>query len=190
MESYEAFDRAVASTAGIVKTVRPDQAGTPTPCAEWNVWDLLNHIIGTLWLSEALLSDRAPRHPMGPGGLPGTDLAGQDPAAAYAEASAAALTAASAGDSLTRVHATPFGDMPGPALAGFTTLDILVHGWDLAKATGQPADLDGTLAAHVLAFAEQAITPGSRAPRIGPAVPVAADVPLTDRLVAFMGRRP
>jgi len=42
----------------------------------------------------------------------------------------------------------------------------------------------------VLAFAEQAIAPGSRAPRIGPAVPVAADAPLTDRLVAFLGRQP
>ena len=88
------------------------------------------------------------------------------------------------------MHTTPLGDMPGPALAGFTTLDLLVHGWDLARATSQPTALDDTLAAHVLAFAEQAITPGSRAPRIGPAVPVAADAPLTDRLVAFLGRQP
>src|SRR5215831_20341858 len=115
MELYEAFDRAVASTAGIVKAVRPDQAGASTPCTEWDVQDLLNHIIGTLWLSEALLSDGVPRHPMAPGGLPGTDLAGDDPAAAYADASAAALTAAGAGDTLSRVHATALGDMPGPA---------------------------------------------------------------------------
>ena len=118
MELYEALDRAVASTAGIVKAVRPDQAGAPTPCTEWDVGDLLNHIIGTLWLSEALLGNLVPRHPMAPGGLPGTDLAGQDPAAAYAQASAAALAAAAAGDALTRVHATPLGGMPGPALAG------------------------------------------------------------------------
>jgi uncharacterized protein (TIGR03086 family) len=190
MELYEALDHAVASTAVIVKAVRPDEADAPTPCTEWDVRDLLNHIIGTLWLSEALLSDHAPRHPMAPGGLPSTDLAGRDPAAAYAEASAVALTAASSGDTLTRVHTTPLGDMPGPALAGFTTLDILIHGWDLAQATSQPAALDDTLAAHVLAFAEQAITPGSRAPRIGPAVPVAADAPLTDRVVAFLGRQP
>jgi uncharacterized protein (TIGR03086 family) len=190
MELYEAFDRTVASTAAIVKAVRHDQAGAPTPCTEWRVQDLLNHVIGTLWLSEALFSDRAPRYPMAPGSLPGADLAGEDPAAAYAEASAAALSAASAGDTLTRVHTTPLGDMPGPALAGFTTLDILVHGWDLARATGQPAALDGPLAAHVLAFAEQAITPDSRAPRIGPALPVAVNAPLTDRLVAFLGRQP
>ena len=190
MELYEAFDQAITSTAAIVKTVRPDQAGVPTPCTEWDVRDLLNHVIGTLWLSEALFADHAPRYPMAPGALPGTDLTGEDPAAAYAGASTAARTAASAGDTLTRVHPTPLGEMPGPALAGFTTLDILVHGWDLAKATGQPANLDDALTAHVLTFAEQAITPGSRAPRIGPALPVAADAPLTDRLIAFLGRQP
>src|SRR5215831_14314033 len=157
---------------------------------ESDVRDLLNHVIGTLWLSEALFTGRAPRYPMAPGALPPADLAGDDPAAAYAKACAAALTAAAADDNLTRVHPTPLGDMPGPALAGFTTLDILVHGWDLAKATGQPAGLDDALATHALAFAEQAITTGTRTPRIGPALPVAADAPLTDRLVAFMGRQP
>ena len=100
---------------------------------------LLNHVIGTLWLAAGLLADQAPRYPMAPGGLPPADLAGGDPAAAYAEAAAAALAAAAAGDALTRVHVTPLGEMPGPALAGFTTLDILVHGWDLARATGQPS---------------------------------------------------
>jgi uncharacterized protein (TIGR03086 family) len=190
MELFTAFERAIASTAENVKAVRADQVGAPTPCREWDVRDLVNHVIGTLWLSEALFSDRAPRHPMAPGSLPPVDLAGDDPAAAYAEASAAALAAAGTGDTLTRTHATPLGDMPGPGLAGFTTLDLLVHGWDLAKATGQPADLDDTLAAHVLAFAEQAITPATRAPRIGPAVPVPADAPLTHRLVAYLGRQP
>ena len=190
MELYEAFERAIALTAPIVKSVRPDQTDAPTPCTEWTVRDLLNHLVGTLWLSEGLFTDGVPRHPMAPGGLPGTDLAGDDPAAAYADASAAALTAAGAGDTLSRVHTTPFGDMPGPALAGFATLDLVVHGWDLAQATGQRASLDDALTGHVLAFAEQAITPDFRSPRIGPAIAVAAEASLTERLVAFMGRQP
>jgi len=190
MELFTAFDRAVASTADVVKATDVGQLGVPTPCAEWDVRALLNHVIGTLWLAEGLLADQTPRYPMAPGGLPPGDLAGDDPAAAYAEASAAALAAAAAGDALTRVHVTPLGEMPGPALAGFTTLDILVHGWDLARATGQPADLDGRLAAHALGFAAQAITADTRAPRIGPAVPVAPDAPVTHRLVAFLGRNP
>ena len=93
-------------------------------------------MIGTLWLAEGLFTDQMPRYPTPPGGLPPVDLAGQNPAAAYAEAAAAALAAAAAGDALTRAHATPLGDMPGPVLAGATTLDILVHGWDLAMAPG------------------------------------------------------
>ena len=189
MELFTAFDRAIASTADIVKATPAGQMSAPTPCTKWDVRALLNHVIGTLWLAEGLFADHTPRHPMTPGGLPPGDLAGDDPAAAYAEASAAALAAA-AGDALTRGHVTPLGQMPGPALAGFTTLDILVHGWDLATATGQPADLDGRLAAHVLGFAEQAITPDTRAPRIGLALTVTPGAPVTNRLVAFLGRNP
>jgi uncharacterized protein (TIGR03086 family) len=190
MELLAAFEGAVASTAEIVKSVPAGQTGAPTPCAEWDVRALLNHVIGTLWLAEGLFSDQPPRYPMAPGGLPPADLAEADPAAAYAEASAAALAAASAGDALTRTHLTPLGEMPGPGLAGFTTLDILVHGWDLAVATGQPADLDGRLAAHVLDFAAHALaTPESRAGRIGPALRTPAGAPVTSQLVAFLGRR-
>jgi uncharacterized protein (TIGR03086 family) len=191
MELFPAFENAVASTAEIVKATPAGKLDAPTPCTEWDVRTLLNHVIGTLWLAEGLFADQMPRYPMAPGGLPAADLAGEDPAAAYAEAAAAALAAAATGDTLTRVHVTPLGEMPGPALAGFTTLDILVHGWDLATATGQPVDLDGRLAAHALGFAEQALaTEESRAGRIGPAVSVAADAPVTQRLAAFLGRRP
>jgi uncharacterized protein (TIGR03086 family) len=190
MDLFPAFEHAVASTAEIVKAVPSNQLGAATPCTEWDVRALLNHVVGTLWLSEGLLGDQAPRYPMAPGGLPSADLAGEDPGGAYAEAAAAALAAAARGDTLTRVHVTPLGEMPGPVLAGFTTLDILVHGWDLAVATGQPADLDGRLAAYALGFAERALaTEQSRAGRIGPVVPVAADAPVTQRLVAFLGRR-
>jgi len=186
-----AFEGAVASTAEIVKGTPDSQAGAPTPCADWDVRALLNHLVGTLWLADGLLADREPRFLMPPGGLPSADLVGDDPVAAYAEASSAALASAASGDALTRVHVTPLGDMPGPVLAGFTTLDILMHGWDLAKATGQPTDLDGRLAAHVLRFAEQALaTPESRASRIAPPVAVSADAPVTQQLAAFLGRQP
>jgi hypothetical protein len=168
MELLTAFEGAIASTAEIVKSTPACQLDGPTPCAKWDVRALLNHVIGTLWLAQGLLADQAPRYPMAPGALPPGDLAGDDPAAAYAEAAAAAVAAAAAGDALTRVHVTPLGQMP----------------------TGQPADLDGRLAAHVLGFAEQAITPETRAPRIGPALTVAPGAPVTHRLVAFLGRNP
>jgi uncharacterized protein (TIGR03086 family) len=190
MEIYAAFEQSVSSTGRILKGVRPGDLAAPTPCSEWDVRALLNHVIGTLWLSTALFTGQEPRYPMAPGGLPGTDLAGDDPAAAYDEAAAAALAAAGTGDTLTRMHATPLGEMPGPVLSGFTTLDILVHGWDLARATGQPAGLDPEVAQHVLDFARQALPEESRGGRIAPALPVPGSAPVTDRLAGFLGRQP
>jgi uncharacterized protein (TIGR03086 family) len=190
MEIFEAFERAVAATAGVVKGVRPEQLAASTPCTEWDTTALLNHLVGTLWTAEGLFTDTPPRHSMPPGGLPAADLLGGDAAAAYAEAAAAALAAA-AGDTLTRVHATPLGDMPGEMLAGFATLDIAVHGWDLAAATGQDIRLGDDLAGHVLAVAEQTMPDeASRGGRIGMPVPVGAGASVTDRLVAYLGRQP
>jgi len=190
MEIIAAMDHAVAATAELVKAVRPADLDGPTPCAEWHVRALLSHVVGTLWLGEALLADTAPRVPIEPGGLPDGDVLAGDPAAAYAAAASAMLAAAGRGDAVLRTHATPLGEMPGPVLAESITLDIAVHGWDLARATGQPATLEDELAAHVLAFAEQALTDERRGLRMAPSIPTSPAAPVTDRLVAFLGRRP
>ena len=190
MDTYEALERAVSSTAGIVKGVSAGHLAASTPCSEWDVQALLNHIVGTLWLTDGLFADRPPRHGMGPGQLPDTDLLDGDPGAAYAEAAAAALASVAAGDALARPHHTPLGEMPGPALAGFTTLDVFVHGWDVARATSQDPLLDAELASHVLAFAQQALPPENRPPVIGPPIAITADAPVLDRLVAYLGRHP
>jgi uncharacterized protein (TIGR03086 family) len=185
-----AMQRACDSTERFVEALTPEHYGLATPCTEWDVRALLNHLLGTLALGEALLSDTMPTVPMGPGSLPDVDLVGDDPAKAYRVGVEALLVAAAEGDALTRIHDTPPGAMPGAVLGGFTTLDILVHGWDLATATGQDATLDAELAEQVLAFARQTITEATRAPRIGPELTIAADASATDRLVAYLGRRP
>jgi uncharacterized protein (TIGR03086 family) len=180
---------ACACTERIVERVCSDQFGLPTPCDDWNVRALLNHLLGTVALGRALLSDSPPSVVMGPGELPEADLVGDDPLKAY-RLGVENLLAACGGDALERPHATPFGEMPGPVLGGFTALDIAVHGWDLAVATDQPAAIDDDLAERMLVFARQAITADTRAPRIGAEVIVPADASATDRLVAFLGRRP
>jgi uncharacterized protein (TIGR03086 family) len=112
-----------------------------------------------------------------------------DPLKAY-RVGVEALLAATDGGAFGRAHATPLGDMPGTVLGGFTTLDIAVHGWDLARATGQQPAVGDTLAETVLAFARQNLTAGTRAPRIAPEIPVDAEATATDRLVGFLGRQP
>jgi uncharacterized protein (TIGR03086 family) len=184
-----AMRAACEATGQVVDGVASDQLGLPTPCTEWDVRGLLNHLLGTLSLGEALLSDTAPRVAVAPGGLPAVDLIGDDLGKAY-RAGVDRLLLAAGGDALQRTHATPLGEMPGAVLGGFTTLDVLVHGWDLAVATGQQPAFDDRLAEQVLAFAYQAVTEQTRAPRIGPPVAVPDDAPVTDRLVAHLGRQP
>jgi uncharacterized protein (TIGR03086 family) len=181
--------QACAATERLVAGVTPADYGRPTPCTEWDVRTLLNHVFGTLDLGRDLLGDLPPADPtMGPGGLPALDLVGDDPLDAYRKGVAGMLAAAA--DGLGRTHTTPLGEMPGVALGGSIALDVLVHGWDLARATGQDAGVDPSLAAEVLAFAHTAVTDDRRGSAIGPAVPVAADAPVIDRLAGYMGRRP
>ncbi len=96
---------------------------------------------------------------MGPGDLPPADLVGDEPLKAY-RVGVEALARGAADDAITRTHETPFGAMPGAVLGGFTTVDILVHGWDLAKATGQDPTLDASLAEQMLGFAHQTLSDG------------------------------
>src|SRR5262245_4322603 len=160
------------STDRIVANVTPAQFGLPTPCSEWNVGQLSNHLLSTLILGTALLSDTRPAVAAGPGEVPAEDLIGNDLIGAY-RSGVSGLVAATTVDAVSRTHTTPLGEMPGMGIAGFTALDILVHGWDLAKATGQPTDLDPQLAEQLLGFAQQAVGDGEgRGPLIGPAIAV------------------
>ena len=183
------LERACATTEPVVAKISPAHYGLATPCTEWDVHDLLNHLVGTLHLGRALFSDRPPTVAMGPGQLPPDDQVGDDPAAAYRRGVEALLSAVDAG-AIERVHVTPLGDMPGTALAGAIALDVVVHGWDLGRAVDAAPVVDDDLAGGLLDFARASFAAKPRPPVLGPEVPVAPDAPLTDRLVAFTGRTP
>ncbi len=190
VKMYDALAASTQSTRTFVSGIKAAQLDLPTPCAGWDVRSVLSHLVGTLSLGNALLSSAPPDVSMAPGDLPAEDVLGGDPLAAYDRGVGQLLATAARPGMLDGTRSTPFGEMPVAMLAGFTTLDIAVHGWDLAKATGQSAVLDDGLASHVLEFARTAVTPDSRAPRIGPEVAVGNSALVTDQLMAFMGRQP
>jgi uncharacterized protein (TIGR03086 family) len=177
------------ATERVVADIEPRHHDLATPCVEWTVRDLANHLLATLELGRALLADEMPTVEASPGALPARDLVGDDLLGAYRQG-AKALVAATTVDAVGRSHATPLGDMPGAGLAGFAGLDVLVHGWDLATAIGRDATLERSLAEPMLAFARQTISDemGTRAPRIGPEVPVPDAADATARLVGYLGR--
>ena len=87
------------------------------------------------------------------------------------------------------------GEVPATWILGQHVADVVVHGWDLAKATGQSTDLDPELGQFALDWAKESLKPEFRGDEesgrsFGPEVPVAADAPLYDRLAGFFGRNP
>lgn len=180
MERHEALERAIGATETVVRDIEPGQLERATPCSDWNVRELLNHLLGQMWVLEGRLAGAEPRHRADPGALPGEDLVGDDPAGSYKEVAQAVLAA-------SRIEGSD--ERAGPMSDAYT-VDVVVHGWDLAQATGQQMRADEEVAEHLLRFVRMGITEERRAPMFGAEVEAPPDAPATERLVAFLGRAP
>jgi len=181
----EALDQAIVSTRKVLAGVSKEQLGDATPCAAWNVGDLINHIVGGQYFFEAGAKGEAPAEDT-------PDFSATDFLAAFEEASQRALAAFRADGVMEKTLTLPFGQMPGSAFAGLAATDTFTHGWDLAKATGQNTDLAPELAKQLLIGSKQAISPAFRSPEgtvFGPEQPAPADACPADQLAAFLGRR-
>jgi uncharacterized protein (TIGR03086 family) len=189
MNTVTAFEDASARMEKLVAGVSPDAFSAPTPCPDWDVRALLNHLVGTLREFEARFSGQEPGDRADLLADKG-DLLGDDHVEAYREAAQAVFALIRPEGALDRKYPTPVGDLPGSLLAETAVLDLAVHGWDLAKATGQDTHIDEPLADHALVFAEGFITDQMRASVYGPVVPIVDNAPAGDRLVAFLGRQP
>ncbi len=134
--------RALESTRAFVAGIDGDQWTRPTPCDGWTVHDLLNHIVaGNLWAAELARG----RTIAEVGSTLDGDVVGANALEAYDASAEAAAAAFEAPGALDAPCAVSYGPVPGSIYAGHRFLDVLIHGWDLAAATGQPTDLDPQL---------------------------------------------
>ena len=154
--STTALEQAIESTRSVLAGVREDQLGADTPCASWTVAALINHIVGGQFFFATLAAGGSPSGDAPP------DFAAGDFVASFDEGSAKAVSAFSADGVMETTMHLPFGDMPGSAFVGLAATDTFVHGWDLARATGQDSDLEPTLAVGLLAGIRPAIPDAAR----------------------------
>ncbi|MDQ2814626.1 MAG: TIGR03086 family metal-binding protein [Actinomycetota bacterium] len=177
------LNRACTAVGDLVAAVKPGQWPDPTPCTEWDVSQLVDHLITGNRRFAALLRDHPQAEPAG------TER-GDDRAAAYRSSAAALRTAFSAPGALDRTYQSPIGPAPGLALVQLRIAEQLLHGWDLARATGQHPDLPEDLSGAALARARAQLGDATREglPFAAPQ-PVAADASAIDQLAAFFGRR-
>jgi uncharacterized protein (TIGR03086 family) len=187
----DAHRRALGTSAAIVGSVQLTDLDRPTPCAGWDLRQLLAHMIGQNYgFAEAAEGN-------------GGDLAvfadravGADPVGEYAASAARAIQAFGAAGVLERdveVAVVRGGvTLPGSAVIGFHLVDYVVHGWDVAKTVGVPAAYDDDVLRIALEVAEAV---PERARSEEEATPFRPTVPtesrqLLDRIVANLGRSP
>jgi uncharacterized protein (TIGR03086 family) len=164
----------------IVEAVRPDQLGSPTPCTDWTVQRLIDHLVGG---TEYLLAAAENREP-----AQRTFSMGAD----FRLCVAAVLDALEVPGAMERTCISPLGfEWPVSQAVAGTFMDVLIHTWDLARATDQDDRLDPELVdACTALFLPHMPERGRAAGIVGPAMEVAEDATAHDRLLAAMGRRP
>lgn len=183
-ELTDGLAQALDGTGRLVDGVGDGQWPGPTPCPGWNVRDLVTHIISGNQMFARILRGELPGPPAG-----AATAAGSSPPGAYRAAADQVLAAFRRPGVMEATFTVPFGTVPGSVALHLRITELLVHGWDLARATGQPVSFPEELAEQELAFSRGALQaiPAGRTP-FGPPQPAAADAPAIDQLAALLGR--
>lgn len=177
--------RACADTQRCVDAIEDGQWHDPTPCGDWDVRELLHHVVyGNLWVAPLMEGEAIEQV----GDRFEGDVLGDDPIGASRASFATAADAFRAPGALDRPAAVSYGPIPGARYASHRFLDVLVHGWDLAKATGQDTALDDDLVAACWQIVEAERELFAASGMFDDAVTVADDAPLQTRLLAALGR--
>lgn len=183
MHPIDQLNHVLPADIALCERIAPDQLDEPTPCTEFSVHDVLNHMI-TLGGAFAYLFRGQEPPPSEP-----VPRNGQVPVSAFTAAMQDLLDAVQSPGAMERTIEAPVGTMPGETFARLVAFDGLIHGWDLSRSTGQPYQPDEDVVAAVDAFARQALTDDMRdgdtfaAPTSAP-----EDATRLERLVAFSGR--
>jgi uncharacterized protein (TIGR03086 family) len=180
-DEFALLARAVGQTRAIISHIRPEQKNLPTPCTEWDVRALVNHVVfDTQNFTAAVGGGERP--------AADADLIGANWTDAYATASDRLLAAWRQRGTAGEVRLGR-GEVAATWASGMHLFSETVHGWDIASATGQSTDLDPDVGQAALDFARENLEP-FRGRGFGPPVAVPEDASLYDRLAGFCGRRP
>lgn len=189
MDVLDLFERGTAWTQGKVAGAA-DQLDAQSPCTEWTVRRVIDHLLAGLemFAGATLGGEVAP-----PSGPPPELVHDEDPAAQYEhDRKKVAMLYAEPGVLQGMVNGAGGRQVPAAQVLGIAFCDHLLHGWDIATATGQDATIPDDLAQAAWSFLEGQISDEARGPDgiFAEAVPVADGASVQDKLVAYCGRHP
>jgi uncharacterized protein (TIGR03086 family) len=165
------LSKAYEATTAVLAAVRRWDA--PSPCAEWTVREVANHLVGAMAAFAAAID-----------GGPAEECTGDDPAGAYVAEAARCRAAFARPGALAAVHPFPFGPTPGAVIARISLSESLVHGWDIARGAGVAYEPAPEVVSAVLSSAGGEVSEGMFAPPVPPP-PGADDLTV---LLARLGR--
>jgi uncharacterized protein (TIGR03086 family) len=172
----------------LVAAVKPDQWELPTPCTEWDVRQLVDHLVTGHQLVARVLAGEPFEQAVAAVRSVGDKL-GDDAAAAYDASARAVLAMFAAPGVLGRPVRVPFGTVPGAVALHLRIVECLVHGWDLATALGVPFDPPAALVEQEIAFSGPLMGQVPPERRVfAPSRPAAQGAPPIERLAALLGR--
>lgn len=188
MDRFEALDRSRGEFERRLRLIGPDDWDRPTPCTEWSVRDLANHVVGGCRRYSMLLDGASPDQT---NALRALDHLGADPVVSFAAAADEMAMAFRDPGALTRVVHHPAGDRSGGVLLDMRIMDFAIHAWDLARALGSDETIDSDLVAllwDVLpAMAPEMVEKGYF--EVADAV-LPDDAPVIARVLHMTGRQP
>lgn len=186
-ERFGVLERACAATSSVLRAVRPEQMRNATALAGWDVHELVRHLIGC----ASFFADTAERGVCHAERRAWPDDAAGDITAEFARESGRLLRACAVPGVLNREVTLPSGPATGALCLLVAAGEIFVHGWDVARATGQSTDLAPEVAAYLRhsQWAELCnVVRANEPPPFAPARVAAAGAPEADQLAAFLGR--
>lgn len=178
--------RAVESAVAVIDAARPDSLASPTPCTEYDVRALINHLAGTTaWLQR--IGTRTAPDPDDPFGA-NQDVPTGDWRALLVER-VRAVGSAWAGPEAWEGFIEDV-QMPASVIGEMAFVELLIHGWDLAMATDQQIGVDDEMARAACRHLAETAELGRQMGAYGPPVEVAPDAPPFDRALGLTGRDP
>ena len=182
----EVHARSLDATRVFVAGVGDGEWPDASVCDGWTVRELVNHVVTGNWWAEALAGGKTIAEV---GDVFDGDVLGDDPARAYDDSAVVAAAAFRAPGAMDAPCAVSYGPVPGSIYCGHRFMDVLVHGWDIAKSTGQDATLPPDLVDACREVLEPQLDMLVTSGLFGEAMPVADDADAQTRLLAVLGRR-
>jgi uncharacterized protein (TIGR03086 family) len=179
-------ERALGFMTGVIRGVADDAWNNPSPCAEWSVRDVVNHITAENLWAEPLMDGRTVAEV---GDRFDGDVLGSDPQSAWEQAAKSAVAAFGQPGATEKTVHVSYGDISAAMYIEQMTCDLIIHGWDIAKGSGQDDRIPPGLVDFAMSSVKPMVESGETGGVFDAPLSVAGDADPQTRMLALTGRK-